>query len=155
MIFRFIYVETGFFWKWWTNQNENTRNDVKNLVESGQLEFISGGWSMNDEATTYYQTIIDQITWGLRFVNLVENNLTKNIFIKCRRLNDTFGECGRPKVAWQIDPFGHSREMASIFAQIGFDGFFLNRIDYQDHAIRQNNKALEFVWRGSPDNLGK
>lgn len=70
-------------------------------------------------------------------------------------MNDTFGECGRPKVAWQIDPFGHSREMASIFAQIGFDGFFLNRIDYQDHAIRQNNKALEFVWRGSPDNLGK
>lgn len=61
-------METGFFWKWWTNQNENTQNDVKNLVESGQLEFISGGWSMNDEATTYYQTIIDQITWGLKFV---------------------------------------------------------------------------------------
>ncbi|XP_066260222.1 lysosomal alpha-mannosidase-like [Euwallacea similis] len=134
---RFIYVETGFFWKWWVNQDEDTRDQVRELVNNGQLEFISGGWSMNDEATTYYQTVIDQMTWGMR------------------RLNDTFGECGRPKVAWQIDPFGHSREMASIFSQIGFDAFFLNRIDYQDKDIRNNNKGLEFIWRGSPDNLGE
>lgn len=72
-------METGFFWKWWTNQNENTRNDVKNLVESGQLEFISGGWSMNDEATTYYQTIIDQITWGLRFVPIFSSEPYKKV----------------------------------------------------------------------------
>ncbi|KAH1004274.1 hypothetical protein HUJ04_004053 [Dendroctonus ponderosae] len=134
---RFIYVETGYFWKWWTNQEEDVRSDVRQLVNNGQLEFISGGWSMNDEATTYYQDTIDQMTWGLR------------------RLNDTFGECGRPRVAWQIDPFGHSREMASIFAQIGFDGFFLNRIDSQDLQIRRTNKQMEFVWRGSPDNLGE
>ena len=72
-----------------------------------------------------------------------------------RLLNDTFGECGRPRVGWQIDPFGHSREMASIFAQMGFDGLFFGRLDYQDKKNRLINKEAEFIWNGSPLNLGK
>jgi len=57
---------------------------------------------MNDEGATHYNAIIDQHTIGFRF--LLQN----------------FGECGRPRVAWQIDPFGHSREQASLFAQVRF-----------------------------------
>ncbi|CAG7732367.1 unnamed protein product [Allacma fusca] len=63
---RFIYVETGFFWRWWTNQDADTQRVVTNLINTGQLEFISGGWCMNDEATTHYNAIIDQMTLGLR-----------------------------------------------------------------------------------------
>ncbi len=29
-------------------------------------------------------------------------------------LAETFGECGRPKVAFQADTFGHSREQALL-----------------------------------------
>ncbi|GCB83051.1 hypothetical protein scyTo_0023972 [Scyliorhinus torazame] len=86
---------------------------------------------MNDEATTHYNSIIDQMTLGFQF------------------LNDTFGECGRPRVAWHIDPFGHSREQASLFAQMGFDGFFFGRLDYQDKQNRENLKDMEQVWRAS------
>ncbi|ENN79712.1 hypothetical protein YQE_03769, partial [Dendroctonus ponderosae] len=133
---RFIYVETAFFWKWWIKQHDIVKSRVRNLVNNGQLEFISGGWSMNDEATTHYHSIIDQMTWGLR------------------KLNDTFGECGRPKLGWQIDPFGHSKEMANIFAQLGFDGVLLGRIDYQDKQYRWQTKTPEMVWRGS-ESLGE
>lgn len=56
------------------------------LVDEGRLEFIGGAWSMNDEAASHYHSLVDQFTWGLSF------------------LKDTFGECGRPRIGWQIDP---------------------------------------------------
>ena len=57
--------------------------------------------------------------------------------------------CGRPKVGWQIDPFGHSRELAATMARLGFDGLFLGRIDYQDKNGRLNNQTAEMIWRTS------
>ena len=69
-------------------------------------------------------------------------------------MNDTFGKCSRPKIGWQIDPFGHSREQASIFAQMGYDGLLFGRLDYQDKELRLKNKKLEMIWRASPS-LGK
>ena len=66
----------------------------------GRLEFILGGWCMDDEASTHYNAIIDEHALGFEF------------------LRQNFGECGRPRIGWQIDPFGHSREQASLFAQV-------------------------------------
>ncbi|XP_006900896.1 PREDICTED: lysosomal alpha-mannosidase [Elephantulus edwardii] len=128
---RFIYVEIAFFSRWWKQQTRATQETVRELVRQGRLEFANGGWVMNDEATTHYGAIVDQMTLGLRF------------------LEDTFGSDGRPTVAWHIDPFGHSREQASLFAQMGFDGFFFGRLDYQDKMFRENMREMEQVWRAS------
>ena len=65
-----------------------------------------------------------------------------------------FGECARPRSAWQIDPFGHSREQASLFAQFGFDGLFQGRIDWQDFDYRAQTKTREGLWQAS-SSLGK
>ena len=37
---------------------------VRKLVANRQLEFVNAGWCMNDEATTDYNAIIDQMTLG-------------------------------------------------------------------------------------------
>ena len=128
---RFIYVEIAFFSRWWLQQTPAMQARVKALVERGQLEFINGGWCMNDEATTHYNAIIDQMTLGLQFID-------KN-----------FGLKARPRVAWHIDPFGHSAEQASLFAQMSFEGFFFARIHYADMQKRTDEKRMELKWRGS------
>ena len=133
---RFIYVEIAFFETWWNEQSDAMRAEVKKLVQEKRLEFINAGWCMNDEAATHYNAIIDQMTYGL---NLVEK---------------TFGSDARPRIAWQIDPFGHSSEQASIFAQMSFDGLFFGRIDYADKNLRLKQQTMEMVWRGSR-NLGQ
>ncbi|CAH0730858.1 unnamed protein product, partial [Brenthis ino] len=133
---RFIYVETAFFWKWWMHQSDDVRHKVDVLVRQGRLQFVGGAWSMNDEAASHYQSTIDQFTWGLR------------------KLFETFDTCGIPRVGWQIDPFGHSREFASLLANMGYDGLFLGRIDYQDKMARLQGKNMEMLWRGD-DDLGK
>ena len=69
-------------------------------------------------------------------------------------MNDTFGKCARPKIGWQIDPFGHSREQASMFAQMGFDGLLFGRLDYEDKSKRMKSQTPELIWKGSPS-LGK
>ncbi|CAI5530291.1 unnamed protein product [Closterium sp. Naga37s-1] len=127
---KFIQVEQAFFYRWWQQQKEDMRKRVHALVASGQLEFVNGGWVMHDEATTHYTDMVHQMSLGLRFLRS-EFNVT-------------------PRVAWQIDPFGHSATQASLItAQAGFDGIFFSRADYQDVANRQQEKKEEFVWRAS------
>ncbi|KAJ8435411.1 hypothetical protein Cgig2_001063 [Carnegiea gigantea] len=100
---KFIYVETAFFQRWWRQQSPKVKGKVKDLVNSGQLEFINGGMCMHDEATPHYIDMIDQTTLG-------------HLFIK-----DEFGQT--PRVGWQIDPFGHSAVQAYLLgAEIQLQG---------------------------------
>lgn len=66
---------------------------------------------------------------------------------------DFFSSCCLA-VSWQIDPFGHSREQASLFARMGFDGLFIGRLDFQDKAERLMSKTPEMIWKSSA-NLGE
>ncbi|XP_011098966.1 probable alpha-mannosidase At5g13980 isoform X1 [Sesamum indicum] len=127
---KFIYVEQAFFQRWWREQSEAIQLIVRQLVSSGQLEFINGGMCMHDEATTHYIDMIDQTTLGHRFIK------------------EQFGVT--PRVGWQIDPFGHSAAQAYLLgAELGFDSLFFGRIDYQDRTKRKTEKSLEVIWQGS------
>ena len=129
---KFIYVETGFFARWWDDANEIKRNQTKYLVERGQLEFINGGWCMHDEASPKWEAMVDQTTRGHQF-------LLKN-----------FGPKANPRGTWQIDPFGHSNTQAWLLsAEAGMESLFWGRTDYQDFNARYKTSGLEWIWQGS------
>ena len=90
---------------------------------------------MSDEATPYYEDVVDQMTIGLRWLQNTLNYV--------------------PDVAWHIDPFGHQASSATMFSQMGFQSFFFARIDYQDKDKRMSEKGLEMLWYPkltNPDN---
>ena len=127
----FVYAEIAFFQRWWRVQSSETQALTRKLVRNGQLSFVNGGWCMHDEASPHYLDMIDQTTLGHAL--LLEEL-------------DTF-----PTVGWQLDPFGHSATQAALLsAEVGFDGLFFGRLDYQDLAKRKKDKAAEWVWRASP-----
>ncbi|CAI2356868.1 unnamed protein product [Caenorhabditis sp. 36 PRJEB53466] len=134
---RFSFAETGFLWRWFTSNSDYDRHQLQKLVKNGQIEIIGGGWVQNDEATSHYVDIIDQMTLGLQ------------------KLEQIFGECGKPVSGWQIDPFGHSREMANIYAQMGYTSLYFARVHYLEKKLRLENRTIEFNWNASDDLASK
>ena len=88
---------------------------------------------MNDEGASHYTAMLEQNGFGLQW------------------LQREFGNCGRPHGAWQIDPFGHSRTQAELFALMGYDSVYFARMDYQEYAHRNATGTIEMIWRGNPD----
>ncbi|XP_073998825.1 lysosomal alpha-mannosidase-like isoform X2 [Rhodnius prolixus] len=130
---RFTYVESAFLWRWWNDRGEYHREKLRKLVKQGRLQITHGGWVMSDEATTHYTALIHQMSFGLKFIQ------------------ETFGDCSFPNVAWQVDPFGHSSEVGLQFADMGYDAVFFGRIDRDDYNRRLDDRTLEMVWRPDPE----
>eukprot|EP01112_Ceratiomyxa_fruticulosa_P009601 TRINITY_DN2513_c0_g1_i1.p1 TRINITY_DN2513_c0_g1~~TRINITY_DN2513_c0_g1_i1.p1 ORF type:complete len:1175 (-),score=244.78 TRINITY_DN2513_c0_g1_i1:43-3567(-) len=128
---KFIWAEISYFQRWWEDQNEDTREKVRRLVQNEQLEFVTGGWVMPDEAASHVRDIVNQLTEGNEWL---EANLEV-----------------RPRFAWAIDPFGHSPTMAYVLSQAGFDGMVINRAHQDIKADFRNRQHLEFYWGDTLD----
>lgn len=68
-----------------------------------------------------------------------------------RLLNESIGRCARPKTSWQVDPFGHARENAFLFAKMGFDSLYFSREHMVDLSKRLTQKKPEMIWHTSDD----
>ncbi|XP_059142401.1 lysosomal alpha-mannosidase-like, partial [Physella acuta] len=132
---RFIFIEMKYLARYWQEADDTERESIRLLIKERRLELINGGWVMSDAGVTTYNDIIDQHTLGFNFIS------------------ETFGACAHTRTAWHVDQFGHSREHASIFAQMGYDALVISRIDYQDLTNRKKNKDMELIWNTSPRNL--
>ena len=104
---------------------------------------------MNDEATTHYSAIIDNMSFGMKYLSDQFGNYVHFVqSSKWIRFKKFVGQCAHPRIAWQIDPFGHSKEQARIFSNMGMDGLFFARADWRDKDQRKDNKSLHMIWNG-------
>lgn len=66
-----------------------------------------------------------------------------------------FGDCGLPRIAWQIDPFGHSSEVGKEFSDMGFEAVFFGRINQDDYLTRLDTRTMEMIWKPNENEDGK
>ena len=128
----FVINEIFYFKKWYENLSEDKKNNFKNLLKEKRIEFVSGGYITNDEATPLYYDIIDQIRIGHQF------------------LLEEFGII--PKTGWYIDSFGHSIGNAYILSELNFENLVLGRMHDDFLELMNREKKNEFYWElfGNP-----
>ncbi|XP_068191447.1 alpha-mannosidase 2 [Antennarius striatus] len=126
-----IWAEISYFSKWWNDIDEQKRDMVKRLLKVGQLELVTGGWVMADEANSHYFALLDQLIEGHQWIQ-------RHLGVKLRS-------------GWAIDPFGHSPSMTYLLKGAGLQDMVIQRVHYavKKHFARQ--QILEFIWRQSWD----
>uniref|UniRef100_A0A8D0E672 mannosyl-oligosaccharide 1,3-1,6-alpha-mannosidase n=1 Tax=Salvator merianae TaxID=96440 RepID=A0A8D0E672_SALMN len=128
---RFIWSEISFFSKWWDNISTQKQAAVRRLVGNGQLEMVTGGWVMPDEANSHYFAMIDQLIEGHQW-------LERNIGVM-------------PRSGWAVDPFGHSATMPYLLRRANLTSMLIQRVHYAIKKHFAANRNLEFMWRQSWD----
>ncbi|WAR28010.1 MA2A2-like protein [Mya arenaria] len=123
----FQWAETVFLERWFRDINDEAKNKVRDLVKSGRLEIVLGGWVMPDEASTHYASVVDQLIEGHTW-------LAEHLHV-------------RPRTAWVNDPFGYSGTMPYLWRQAGMENLLALRINQPLKARLVTLKSLEFLWR--------
>ncbi|KAK7790667.1 hypothetical protein R5R35_002442 [Gryllus longicercus] len=131
---KFIWAEISYLSLFWDEIDASTKEQLKALLESGQLEIVTGGWVMNDEANAHYFAILQQIIEGHQWL---ANHLD---YI--------------PRNSWAIDPFGHSPIMPYFLKRMGLENLVVQRVHYSMKKYLSRTKNLEFNWRQLWDGSG-
>ena len=122
----FVINEIYYFKIWYTSISDKKKEKFKKILEDKRIEFVSGSYIINDEATPLYYNIIDQIRIGNQF------------------LLEEFGIL--PKTGWYIDSFGHSAGNAHILSQMNFDNLVIGRMHSDFLELMKKGEKTEFYW---------
>uniref|UniRef100_A0A8P4GJJ8 Alpha-mannosidase n=1 Tax=Dicentrarchus labrax TaxID=13489 RepID=A0A8P4GJJ8_DICLA len=132
---KMIWAEISFFSKWWNDIDDQKREIVKRLLRAGQLELVTGGWVMADEANSHYFALLDQLIEGHQWIQ-------RHLGVK-------------PSSGWAVDPFGHSPSMTYLLKGAGLRDMVIQRVHYAVKKHFAKQQTLEFLWRQSWDSSSR
>ncbi|XP_010767774.1 alpha-mannosidase 2x [Notothenia coriiceps] len=132
---KFIWSEISFFAKWWETADTYKQEAMRKLILGGQLEIVTGGWVMTDEANVHYFAMIDQLIEGHQW-------LERNIGVT-------------PRSGWAVDPFGHSATMSYLLKKANLTSMLIQRVHYSIKKHFASTRSLEFMWRQAWDTGSK
>jgi hypothetical protein len=151
---RFTWADVAFLHRWWRERHNETVTHrcahdvdaddgslqqtyadlVRSVLARGQLDLVHGAFVQHDEAATSLYAAVTQIMLGHRWIDAhVQRGL-------------------RVRTAFQIDPFGHSAAMPSLFLMAGQTRAVINRIDFRLKRERAEQRRLEFHWFSAHEN---
>lgn len=123
----FIWAEISYFSLWWDDASQQQKEQAKKLVAEKRLDFVTGGWVMNDEASVTARATRWHLQEGREW------------------LQKTFGVT--PQYSWAIDPFGHSAGQAQVLKELGYKGMLIQRVHYAVKKQLAQKQQLEFQWQ--------
>lgn len=124
---RFVWSEVCWLDKWWEKASQSQKDSFIRLVRNGQLEIVSGGWVMPDEAVVHYSAMLNQLIDGHQWL-MTHVGIT-------------------PNISWSIDPFGHSPTMTYLQKRNGARAMVIQRIHFGIKRHLAKIKTMEFQWR--------
>ncbi|KAL0968420.1 hypothetical protein UPYG_G00266640 [Umbra pygmaea] len=128
---KFIWSEISYFAKWWESSDMHKQEAMRKLILGGQLEMVTGGWVMTDEASAHYFAMIDQLIEGHQW-------LEKNLGVT-------------PRSGWAVDPFGYSATMPYVLKRANLTSMLIQRVHYSIKKHFSSSRSLEFMWRQAWD----
>ncbi|XP_060607389.1 alpha-mannosidase 2-like [Ruditapes philippinarum] len=131
----FIWTDTCFLERWWREQNNKTRNDLRKLVQSGRFEIALGAWVSADECISHYYAYVDQLIEGYYWI---------------REHLGVF-----PNVSFNMDQFGASASVNYLRSLAGVKISFVNHLHKGTKKYFRKHRLLEFTNRQLSDETGK
>lgn len=132
---KFIWAEISYLALWWNSDaSDKEKTAFLNLIKNNKIEIVTGGWVMNDEASSHWISTAQQLTTGHQWCI------------------DNLGII--PKNGWAIDPFGYSSSQPYLLKLAGLENSVIQRLHYRIKKELASNRQLEFKWRQLWDGVG-
>ena len=123
---KFSFCNIGFL-KHWIDTNPRNADLFKQAVKDGRMEVLNGGYSVHDNASPYFDDIINTYEYGREYVYNQFNYV--------------------PRTGWLVDPFGLSLTTTRLYGEMGYDQYVLNRVSDDERQDMRDKGQLQKNWR--------